>query len=145
MKKLLLVTFLALAITPLAHTNDLLPYEDLMTEKQQEYLRYNGVSVHITKVDDRLISRRARAYYEVSLTNPYARAIRCGVKIISSRGQNEKYEVIDSKTHLGVYVAPKGITKMSGSIEIKHGRGDDGLQWIESKGHLIRTENCIFL
>lgn len=145
MKNFLLASLLLLSIVPVAHSHEDAPYEDLMSEKQQEYLRYNGVSVHIQRVDDRLISRRARAYYEASLANPYNRSIRCSIKLISSRGINERYEVIDSKTHLNVYVAPKSVTKVSGNLEIKHGRGDDGLQWIESKGHLVRTENCMFL
>lgn len=145
MKKFLITSLLLLAFIPAAHSYNNAPYEDLMTSTQQEYLRYNGVSVHIQRVDDRLISRRARAYYEVSLANPYNRAIRCSIKLISSRGINERYEVIDSKTHLNVYAASKSVTKLSGNLEIKHGRGDDGLQWIESKGHLVRTENCMFL
>ncbi|MBC7428332.1 MAG: hypothetical protein H7336_06955 [Bacteriovorax sp.] len=144
MKKLLLASLLLLSIAPAVKADDA-PYEDMMTEKQQEYMRFNGVSVAIIRVNDRLISRRASADYEASLTNPYNRAIRCNIVLISSRGVNERYEVIDQKSHLGVYVPAKGITKMCGHIEIKHGRGDDGLQWVESKGNLVKAENCMFL
>jgi hypothetical protein len=144
MKNLLFAALLLLSIAPVAHSDDG-TYEDIMTAKQQEYMRFNGVSVSITRVDDRLLSRRAYAYYDVSLTNPFSRSIRCNIVLISSRGVNENYEVIDQKSHLGVFATAKGITKLSGRIEIKHGRGDDGLQWVESKGNLVKAENCMFL
>ena len=144
MKKILLASLLLLAIAP-AIRADVSHYEKMMTEKQQHYMRFNGVSVAIIRVNDRIISRRASADYEASLTNPYNRAIRCNIVLISSRGINERFEVIDQKSHLGVYVSPHGFTKMCGHIEIKHGRGDDGLQWVESKGNLVKAENCMFL
>ncbi|MBC7713395.1 MAG: hypothetical protein H7177_08650 [Rhizobacter sp.] len=144
MKNLILAALLLVSIAPAVKADDG-SYEDMMTAKQQEYMRFNGVTVAIVRVNDRIISRRASADYEASLTNPYDRAIRCNIVLISSRGVNERYEVIDQKAHLGVYVPPKGITKMCGHIEIKHGRGDDGLQWIESRGNLVKAENCMFL
>lgn len=117
----------------------------MMSSKQSEYLRYNGVSINITRVDDRVVSRRATAYYEASLTNPYSRGIRCNIDLTSSRGENDRYEVIANKSHAGVYVPAQSLTKVCGSIEIKHGRGDDGLQWVEARGHLVRASNCFFV
>ncbi len=145
MKNLLLSFLIALAIIPATNARADAPYEQSMDEKQQGYMRYNGVSVSILSVNDRFISRRATASYEVSLTNPYKRGIRCNIILISSRGSNEKFEVIDQKAHLGVYAPANGVTKLAGTIEIKHGRGDDGLQWVESKGHLVKAENCTLL
>ncbi len=145
MKNLLIAALFTLSLVSLVSAQDDGPYDQLMTAKQQEYMRYNGVSVAITSVNDRLISRRARADYQAALSNPFNRAIRCNIVLISSRGINERYEVIDQKAHLGVYVPAKSVTKVHGHIEIKHGRGDDGLQWVESKGHLVKAENCIFL
>lgn len=144
MKTFFLATLFLLSVIPAVHAEDM-DQDRLMTEKQAEWLRYNGVSVHIRVVDDRLISRRARAFYEASLSNPYSRPISCSIELISSRGIDERYEVIDSKTHLNVYVAPRSSEKVCGSIEIKHGRGDDGLQWLDFKGHTVSARNCMFV
>jgi hypothetical protein len=147
MKNLFLAafTYSLLAFSPNTLMAGQALYEEIMTIEQAEYLKFNGVGVNIIRVNDRLVSRRARAYYEASLTNPYNRSIKCSIELISSRGSNEKFEVIDSKTHLAVFVAPKGVTKVFGDLEIKHGRGDDGLQWISAKGHLVSAKNCLFL
>lgn len=143
MKKMLLASFLVLGLASSLKADE---YGfSVMPPKQAEYLRYNGVSINITRVDDRLVSRRATAYYDASLTNPYNRGIRCNIELTSSRGTNDRYEVIATKSHTGVYVPAKSITKVCGHIEIKHGRGDDGLQWVESKGHLVRASNCFFV
>ena len=150
-KKLLLGAILVLGLTSVALAGD---YDDIfipgdsdcnmMTKKEQEYMRYNGVSVNIIRVNDRLLSRRATATYEAALTNPFNCAITCNIEIISSRGVDRDFEVIASKAHLGVYAPARSIHKVHGDIEIKHGRGDDGLQWVESKGHLVSAKNCFF-
>lgn len=144
MKKMLLASILLLTLVPSIQAQDDYGH-GMMSPKQSEYLRYNGVSINISRVDDRLVSRRATAYYDASLTNPYSRGIRCNIDLTSSRGINEDYEVIANKSHAGVYVPPQSVTKVCGSIEIKHGRGDDGLQWVESRGHLVRASNCFFV
>ena len=143
MKKMLLASILVMAGAMSVQAQDY--GEGMMSPKQAEYLRYNGVSVNISRVDDRVVSRRATAYYEASLTNPYSRGIRCNIDLTSSRGVNDRYEVIANKSHAGIYVPGKSVTKVCGSIEIKHGRGDDGLQWVESRGHLVRASNCFFV
>ena len=147
MKTLLLTGLLLLSVFPTVQAdggaND--DYGVMMSDKEAHWLRYNGVSVNIKVVRDEVFSRRARAYYEASLTNPYFRPISCSIELISSRGVNEKFEVIDSKTHLNIEVGPRSSEKVCGDIEIKHGRGDDGLQWIESKGHLVSARNCMFI
>lgn len=144
MKKMLLASILVLTGAMSVQAQDDYGH-GMMNPKQAEYLRYNGVSINITRIDDRVVSRRATAYYDASLTNPYSRGIRCNIDLTSSRGTNENYEVIANKSHAGVYVPPKSVTKVCGSIEIKHGRGDDGLQWVESRGHLVRASNCFFV
>ena len=144
MKKLLLASFLLVSVISQAQAYDS-GEEGMMTPKQMEFMRYNGVSVHIIAVRDRLFSQRARAFYDASLMNPYTRPISCSIELISSRGINERYEVIDSKTHLNVYVEPRSSTQVSGNIEIKHGRGDDGLQWLDFKGHTVLARNCMFV
>lgn len=143
MKKMLTASFLFLGLTSALVAQDY--GEGMMSKKQAEYLRYNGVSINITRVDDRVVSRRATAYYEASLTNPFDRGIRCNIDLTSSRGSNERYEVIATKSHAAVYVPGRSVTKVCGSIEIKHGRGDDGLQWVTSKGHLVSANNCFFV
>lgn len=143
MNKMLLASILVMSATFTLQAQEY--GEGLMSPKQSEYLRYNGVSINITRVDDRVVSRRATAYYEASLTNPFSRGIRCNIDLTSSRGVNERYEVIANKSHAGIYVPGKSITKVCGNIEIKHGRGDDGLQWVESRGHLVRASNCFFV
>src|SRR5690606_35778131 len=110
---------------------------EIMSDKEAKWLRYNGVAVHIVAVRDRLFSQRARAFYEASLSNPYSRPISCSIELISSRGINERYEVIDSKTHMNIRVEPRSSEKVCGDSEIKHGRGDDGLQWLDFKGHMV--------
>lgn len=151
-KKLLLGSFLVLGLSNVALAGDyddiFIPGDDadcaMMTHKQQEYMRYNGVSVNIIKINDRLLSRRATAVYEASLSNPFNCNITCNIEVISSRGTNYDFEVIASKAHLGVFAPARSINKVRGEIEIKHGRGDDGLQWVESKGHLVSAKSCFF-
>jgi hypothetical protein len=141
MKSLLLsMSLLSLTLGISAQATD-----GMLTKKEAEYMRYNGVSINITEVDDRVVSRRATAYYEASLTNPYARAIRCNIDLTSSRGVNTDFEVIDTKSHIGVYASPQSVVHVHGAIEIKSGRGDDGLQWVGARGHLVLARNCIFV
>ena len=144
MKKLLLGLVFLLSVMTGAMAEDF-EHGEIMSDKEAKWLRYNGVAVHIVAVRDRLFSQRARAFYEASLSNPYDRAISCSIELISSRGINERYEVIDSKTHMNIRVEPRSSETVSGNIEIKHGRGDDGLQWLDSKGHMVSARNCMFV
>lgn len=155
MKKLLLAALLVLTTTQVTKAADIddifIPGDDsdsecsMMNQKEQHYMRFNGVSVNIEKITDRPFTRRANAAYQAALTNPFNCPMVCNIELISSRGTNGDFEVIASKAHLGVFVAPRSVSLVKGNIEIKHGRGDDGLQWVESKGHLVSAKNCMFV
>lgn len=139
MKKLLAL-FLFLILTPLYAYER--PEDGLMTAAQAEILRVSAVTVVITEVNDRALSKKATAKYEALLSNPFTRGINCTIELASSSGN----ETVDTKFHVNIYAPARSAQKVKGEIEIKRGKkDDDGLKWIEAKGSFISARNCRFV
>ncbi|QDK42754.1 hypothetical protein DOM21_15110 [Bacteriovorax stolpii] len=118
------------------------PEDGPMTAKQADQLR-NAVTVTITDVNERAFSKKAKAKYEAVLMNPFTRSITCDIDLTSTL----KTEAIDSKKHVGIYAPARSGQKVTGEIDIKHGKKgeEDGLQWINAKGTAVTTSNCRFI
>lgn len=152
MKKMLLASILVLSFSAIAFVQEEENHESsMLTAKQAQYMRYHGVSINLIDVYHPMkwrpskFSRRGNAKYEASLTNPYNRGIRCNIEITSGRGENEDFEVIASKAHMGIYADPRSVTIVSGNIEIKRGRGEDGVSWVNYPGQMYKASNCFFV
>lgn len=119
------------------------PEDGPMTAKQADVLRTTAVTVTILEVNERAFSKKATAKYEAILKNPFTRSITCDIELTSTL----KSEAIDSKKHVGIYAPARSGQRVTGEIEIKHGKKgeDDGLQWVEAKGTAILASNCRFI
>lgn len=113
-----------------------------MTAKQIDQLR-SAVTVTITDVNEKPFSKKAKAKYEAVLMNPFTRSITCDVDLTSTLNT----EAIDTKKHVGIYAPARSGQKVTGEIEIKHGKKgeEDGLQWVNAKGTAVTTSNCRFI
>jgi len=139
MKKLL-AFLLFLTLVPL-HAYER-PEDGPMTAAQALLLRFEAVTVLIIDVNDRALSKKAKAHYEAILNNPFTRGIICNIELTSSLG----LEVIESKSHYNIYASARSTHKVKGEIKIKRGKkDDDGLQWIEARGSSVAARSCRFI
>ncbi len=119
-----------------------------MTDSQKRQLKMNGVALNIINTSGPgLLRSTGIAFYEAALSNPFSRTIRCDISITSSRGVNRDYQTIDHKSHIAVTVAPLGVVKTLGRINIMKGRNDTGMSWADGlyRGNTYYAENCTFL
>lgn len=118
------------------------PEDGPMTSAQSETLRTQGLTVVITDVNDRALSKKAVASYEAILKNPFTRGIICNLSLTSSQDEQN----IETKIHSNVYAPARSAHKIRGEIEIRRGKkGNDGLQWMENKGSAVTTSDCRFV
>lgn len=116
-----------------------------LTSSQIQTMRFHSVTVKINDTIRTFMSRKFTAEYTASIVNPFSRTIRCNIELTSTRGIGEDYEVIDKKAHVGITIAPMGISYAKGSIKCKKGRGEDGLDWISNNGHSVKASGCVFI
>ena len=114
-------------------------------EIDHKWMRYKSTHVDILDRDDRFLSNGFTAKYRVVVSNPYRNAIECDVTIISSRGTNRKYEIIDTKVHRNVRIPARSSAEKYGEIEGKEGRGTNGLLWTTNYGHEVKASGCRYL
>lgn len=114
-----------------------------MTAAEAEIMRVEAVTIIITDVNDRALSKKAKAIYEAFLKNPFTRGVVCTIEITSTQGN----EIIETKYHPDIYAPARSAHKIKGEIEIKRGKKgeDDGLKWIEEKGNFVAARNCRFI
>lgn len=119
------------------------PEDGPMTAKQADQLRTTAVTVTILEINERAFSKKAKASYEAILKNPFTRSITCDIELTSTL----KSEAIETKRHVGIYAPARSGQRVTGEIEIKHGKKgeDDGLQWVEAKGTAVVASNCRFI
>lgn len=141
MKKFLLALSFLFSLSSVAKAYERVE-DGPMTKAQADELRVNAVTLIVTDVNDRLLSKKAIAKYEVLLSNPYTRGIVCDIELTSVH----ENIVIESKMHYGVYAPARSAHKIKGEIEIRRGKKDnDGLDWIFAKGELVAARNCKFI
>ncbi len=107
-----------------------------------QWMRFESTHVDILAREDRLFSRRFTLQYRVVISNPFPLDIECDVTLVSSRGINERYEVIDTQVHKGVVITALSNETKYGEIEAKEGRGTNGLLWLTNYGHEVFTSGC---
>ncbi|MAF78333.1 MAG: hypothetical protein CME60_09230 [Halobacteriovoraceae bacterium] len=110
-----------------------------------DWMRFKSTNVDILNRDDRLLSKGFTAYYRVVTANPYPAPIECDVTLISSRGVNRDYEIIDTVVHRSVRIAAKSSSSQHGQIEGKEGRGTNGLLWTTNYGHEVKASGCRYI
>lgn len=139
MKTLLATSLLFMVTKGFAYER---PEDGPMTAKQADQLK-TAVTVTITDVNERAFSKKATAKYTAVLMNPFTRSITCDIDLTSTLNT----EAIAAKKHVGIYAPARSGQKVTGEIEIKHGKKgeDDGLQWINAKGTAVTTSNCRFI
>ena len=114
-------------------------------EIDHEWMRFKSTQIDILNRDDRLLSRGFTVYYRLMVTNPYPSDIECTVTLVSSRGVNRKYEIIDTQVHKNFYIPAKTTADEDGSIEGKEGHGTNGLLWTTNYGHEIKATGCRYV
>ncbi len=110
-------------------------------EIDHNWMRFKSTQVDILNRDDRL-GRGFTAYYRVIVANPYPFDIECDVTLVSSRGVNREYEIIDTKVHKNFYIEAKSSADEDGQIEGKSGHGTNGLLWTTNYGHEVKATGC---
>lgn len=115
-----------------------------MTREQIRHMRFKGVNINVNRVAKAggAFSKNIKISYDAILTNPYNFDIKCDIVLHSDRGLDENWEQIDSKTHASVFAKAHSSSVVTGVISGKKGKGSNGLNWIENKGHGVLATNC---
>ncbi len=109
------------------------------------WMRYKSTNVDILSRDDRFLSKEFTAHYRVVTSNPYPAPIACDITLVSSRGVNRDYEIIDTVVHKAVEIPAKSSSSRRGEIEGKEGRGTNGMLWTTNYGHEVKASGCRYI